>query len=77
MLTPNPEADILPDVAYLAGVFYDCPLRSGKDHIRRVLWAFTSTSPRRFDGGDVNFLHRHHRLEGTLCLTATSRKRIR
>jgi hypothetical protein len=24
--------------------------------------------------GDVDLLHRHHRLEGTLCLTATSRK---
>src|SRR6202163_4050683 len=37
---------------------------------------FTSASPRCLDGGDVDLLHRHHRLEGTLCLTATSRKRI-
>jgi hypothetical protein len=37
---------------------------------------FTSASPRCLDGGDVDFLHRHHRLEGTLCLTATSRERI-
>src|SRR3979411_2378461 len=36
----------------------------------------TSASTRRFDGGDVDLLHRHHRLEGTLCLTATSRKRL-
>src|SRR4030095_9066914 len=28
------------------------------------------------DGGDVDLLHRHHRREGTLCLTAASRKRI-
>jgi hypothetical protein len=38
---------------------------------------FTSASPRCLDGGDVDLLHRHHRLEGTLCLTATRRKRIR
>ena len=36
----------------------------------------TSASPRCLDGGDVDLLHRHHRLEGTLCLTATCRKRI-
>src|SRR6516225_6103286 len=27
-----------------------------------------SASPRCLDGGDIDFLHRHHRLEGTLCL---------
>ena len=37
---------------------------------------FTSTSSRRLDGGDVDLLHRHHRREGTLGLTATSRQRI-
>jgi hypothetical protein len=37
---------------------------------------FTSASPRRLDGGDVDLLHRHHRLERALCLTATSGKRI-
>ena len=37
---------------------------------------FTSASPRPLDGGDVDLLHRHHRLEGTLGPTATSRKRI-
>ena len=31
---------------------------------------------RCLDGGDVDLLHRHHRLEGTFCLTAASRKRI-
>ncbi len=36
----------------------------------------TSASPRCLDGGDVDLLHRHHRLEGTLRLTATNRKRI-
>jgi len=35
----------------------------------------TSAPPRRLDGRDVDLLHRHHRLEGTLCLTATSRER--
>src|SRR3981081_576282 len=35
-----------------------------------------STLPRCLDGGDVDLLHRHHRLEGTLCLAATSRKRL-
>ena len=33
-------------------------------------------SPRYLDGGDVDLLHRHHRRECTLCLIATSRKRI-
>src|SRR5438046_3592917 len=37
---------------------------------------FTSASLRGLDGGDVDLLHRHHRLEGTLCLTATSGKRL-
>jgi hypothetical protein len=36
----------------------------------------TSASPRSLDSGDVDFRHRHHRLEGTLCLSATSRKRF-
>src|SRR5918995_1497495 len=36
----------------------------------------TSAPPRGLDGGDVDLLHRHHRLEGTLGLTATSRKRV-
>jgi tRNA (mo5U34)-methyltransferase len=38
--------------------------------------AGTSTPPRCLDGGDVDLLHRHHRLEGALCLAATSRERI-
>jgi hypothetical protein len=42
----------------------------------RTLGVFTSASPCCLDGGDIDLLHRHHRLEGTLCLTATSRKRI-
>jgi len=36
---------------------------------------FTSASPRRLDGGDADLLHRHHRLEGALCLTAAGGKR--
>src|SRR5262245_20301422 len=30
----------------------------------------------RFNGGDVDLSHRHHRLEGTLCLSASRRKRV-
>src|SRR6187431_517693 len=35
-----------------------------------------STSARRFDGGDVDLLHRHHRVEGTLRLSAARRQRV-
>src|SRR6266581_8882105 len=41
-----------------------------------VVGVFTSASPRCLDGGDVDLLHRHHRLEGALCLSATGRKRL-
>src|SRR5437867_4640011 len=41
-----------------------------------VVGVFKSAPPRCLDGGDVDLLHRHHRLEGTLCLGATSSKRI-
>jgi len=50
-------------------------LRVLRQGVRRELLV-ESASPRCLDGGDVDLLHRHHRLEGTLCLTATSRKRI-
>src|SRR5215217_4867318 len=36
----------------------------------------TSAPPRCLDGGDLDLLHRHHRLEGTLCLSAASPKRL-
>jgi hypothetical protein len=42
----------------------------------RTLGVFTSAPPRSLDGGDVDLLHLHHRLEGALCLIATSRERI-
>src|SRR5207248_10077061 len=35
-----------------------------------------SAPPGCLDGGNVDFLHRHHRVEGTLCLIATSRERV-
>jgi hypothetical protein len=35
-----------------------------------------SASPHGLDSGDVDFRHRHHRLKGTLCLSAASRKRF-
>jgi hypothetical protein len=44
--------------------------------VKGLVGVFTSAAPRCFDGGDVDLLHRHHRLEGTFCLTATCRKRI-
>src|SRR5262249_33651652 len=34
------------------------------------------TPPRGLDGGDVDLLHRHHRLEGALGLGAACRQRI-
>jgi hypothetical protein len=37
---------------------------------------FTSAPPRCLDGADVDLLHCHHRLKGTLCLIATFRERI-
>src|SRR5688572_9935648 len=35
-----------------------------------------SAPPRRLDRGDVDFLHRHHRLEGALGLGATCCERV-
>jgi hypothetical protein len=46
-----------------------------QDHKGRI-GVFTSASPRCLDGGNVDLLHRHHRLEGALGLTATRRERI-
>src|SRR5688500_965442 len=33
--------------------------------------------PRCLDGGNVDFLHRHHRFEGAFCLIAAGRPRVR
>src|SRR5262245_55609281 len=33
-------------------------------------------TPSCLDLGDVDLLHRHHRLEGTLCLSATGGQRV-
>lgn len=41
-----------------------------------VLTQFTSRSPRCLNRGDIDLPHRHHCLESTLGLTATSAKRI-
>src|SRR3982074_2036505 len=35
-----------------------------------------STAPRRFDRGDVDFLHAHHGLECALCFVAAGRHRL-
>jgi hypothetical protein len=37
---------------------------------------FTSASSSRLDPGNVDILHRHHGVEGALCLATTSGKRI-
>src|SRR5438067_7471513 len=37
---------------------------------------FVSAAPRRLDGGNVDFLHRHHRFESALCLIASGRERV-
>src|ERR1700704_1237282 len=36
-----------------------------------------SAAPRRFDRGDVDFLHAHHGLERALCFIAAGRHRLR
>src|SRR6266545_2236694 len=36
----------------------------------------SSAASRRLDDGDVDLLHRHHRLEGALGLSATGRHRV-
>src|SRR5437899_6671871 len=38
--------------------------------------AASSVASRHLDGGDVDLLHRHHRLEGALGLSATGRQRL-
>src|SRR5437016_2582992 len=44
---------------------------------RRRTWIESLSAPPRYlDSGDVDLLHRHHRLEDSLCLGATNRKRI-
>src|SRR4051794_37185853 len=35
-----------------------------------------SPPPRCLDGGNIDFLHRHHRLEGSPCLIAAGRERV-
>jgi hypothetical protein len=64
----------------IASLRYSCSCGAQGIPLRRVfqgrIGVFTSASPRCLDGGNVDLLHRHHRLEGTLGLTATRRKRI-
>src|SRR3979411_1043860 len=36
-----------------------------------------SAAPRRFDRGDVDFLHAHHGIECALCFSAAGRHRLR
>ncbi len=66
------------DVQGLLNRNRSCPYVPGGDSSPQMVQPVVSTSapPRGLDGGDVDLLHRHHRFEGTLCLTATSRKRL-
>ena len=43
---------------------------------QEAIVVFTSASSRCLDPGDVDLFHRHHGVEGALCLAATSGKRI-
>jgi hypothetical protein len=61
--------------SYAARMSQVPPVHSRADQMAQPVVS-TSAPPRCLDGGDVDLLHRHHRLEGTLCLTATSRKRL-
>src|SRR3984893_11503345 len=49
-------------------------LSSAKTPIRGSL--ITSAAPRRFDRGDVDFLHAHHGTECALCFIAAGRQRL-
>jgi hypothetical protein len=64
---PNDPRLTIWSVAINGGVIQD-----DKDNVG----VFASASPRCLDGGDIDPLHRHPRLEGTLCPRATRRKRI-
>ena len=52
---------------------YESP---GDPGSRGLFGMFTSASPSCLDDRDIDFLHRHHRLEGTFGLAAAGRKRI-
>src|SRR5258706_11562671 len=49
---------------------------SGTSAENRIRLRGSSAASRRLDGGDVDLLHRHHRLEGALGLSATGRQRL-
>ena len=65
---PTLSCRALLDVAYPSG--------ESKRIDLSAIWDRLPAPPCCLDGGDVDFLHGHHRLEGTLCLTAASRERI-
>ncbi len=44
--------------------------------MRSALRVFTLAPPRFLNGGDVDFFHGHHRLEGALCPSFTCGKRV-
>jgi hypothetical protein len=51
--------------------------QSHKGDIRKErIVVFTSAAPRCFNRGNVDLLHRHHRLKRALCLAATSPQRL-
>src|SRR5258708_38436436 len=47
---------------------------ASENYNARLLVRSAPTS--RLDGGDIDFLHRHHRVEGTPCFIATSGQRV-
>src|SRR6267154_728569 len=47
---------------------------AGQDAAIREVLVVTSAAPRRFDRGDVDFLHAHHGIECALCFSATGRQ---
>ena len=55
--------------------FY-CTGHEAIQQCQEAIVVFTSASSRCLDPGDVDLFHRHHGLEGALCLGATSGKRI-
>ena len=66
---------VKPDLRPRTGIGQILLLRVIQDYQARA-GLFWSASPCCLDGGNVDLLHGHHRLESTLGLTATSRERI-
>jgi hypothetical protein len=65
------------ELGAIAHQWFDVMRKCG-DEVRELLpGGISRRRASRLNGRDINLFHRHHRVEGTLCLTATSRKRVR